>query len=75
MKPKVCKTPSSRRQFRPGTQALWEIYRFQKSTELLIPKAPFLWLVKEILQKEHGDHHIKAGAVLRLHEATKAYMT
>ena len=52
-------------------QALREICRFQKSTELLIPKAPFLQLVKEILQREHGDHHIQAGAVLALHEATR----
>ena len=74
MKPKVCKTLSSRRRFRPGMQALWEICRFQKSTELFIPKVPFLQLVREILQREHGDHHIQAGVVLALHEATEAYL-
>ena len=74
MKPKAGKTPGSRRQFWPGTQALWEIQKFQKSTELLIPKAPFLQLVREILQKEHGDHHIQAVAVLALHETTEAYL-
>ena len=42
MKPKVGKTPSSKTQFWPGTQALQEIQKFQKSTELLIPKALFL---------------------------------
>ena len=42
------KTPGSRRQW-PGTQNLQEIQRFQKSMELLIPKAPFLQLVREIL--------------------------
>ena len=35
---------------------------------------PFLQLVKEVLQQEHGDHHIQAGAVLALHEATEAYI-
>ena len=74
MTPKVGKTLSSRRQFRPETQALWEICRFQKSTELLIPKAPFLQLVRKILQREHGDHHIQTGVVLALHEAIKAYL-
>ncbi|KAF0923432.1 hypothetical protein E2562_006333 [Oryza meyeriana var. granulata] len=34
--------------FRPGTVALREIRRFQKSTELLIPFAPFSRLVREI---------------------------
>ena len=42
--------------------------------DLLIPKAPFLQLVREIQQREHEDHHIQAGAVLALHEATKAYL-
>ena len=65
---------ANRRRFRPSTQALWEIRRFQKSTELLIPKMPFLRFVKEILQWDHGDHHIQAEAVLALHEATEAYI-
>ena len=30
-----------RRRFRPGTVALREIHRYQKSTELLIRRAPF----------------------------------
>ena len=65
---------AKRRRFQLGTKALREICRFQKSTELLIPKLPFLRLVQEILQNKHGWHHIKAGAVLVLHEATKAYL-
>ncbi|CAL4894150.1 unnamed protein product [Urochloa decumbens] len=34
--------------WRPGTVALREIRKFQKSTELLIPFAPFIRLVREI---------------------------
>ncbi len=34
--------------FKPGTVALREIRRFQKSTELLIRKLPFQRLVREI---------------------------
>ncbi|CAN6332591.1 unnamed protein product [Urochloa humidicola] len=48
-------TPGGRRQrvkkphrWRPGTVALREIRKFQKSTELLIPFAPFIRLVREI---------------------------
>ena len=36
--------------YRPGTVALHEIRRYQKSTELLIRKLPFQHLVKEIAQ-------------------------
>ena len=36
--------------FRPGTVALREIRRYQKSTELLIRKVPFARLVKELIQ-------------------------
>ena len=35
---------------------------------------PFLRLAKEIIQCDHGNHFIQAGAVLTLHEATKAYI-
>ena len=38
------------RRYRPGTVALREIRRFQKGTELLIRKAPFQRLVREIMQ-------------------------
>ena len=36
------------RKYWPGTVALWEIWQFQKSTELLVGKLPFSWLVLEI---------------------------
>ena len=65
---------TNRRRFRRSTQALREIRSFQKSTELLFPKMPFLRLVKEILQRDHGDYHIQVGAVLALHKATEVYI-
>ena len=74
MKSKLMPKVANKRRFRPGTQALREFRRFQKSTELLIPKMPFLRLVKEILQRDHGDHHTQAGAVLTLYKATEAYI-
>jgi histone H3 len=46
--------------FRPGTVALREIRRYQKSTELLIRKLPFQRLVREIAQ----DFKVSLAAVL-----------
>ena len=74
MRPKNNGKPAKGRRFRPSTKTLREICHYQKSTELLIPKLPFLCLVWEILQREHGFHHIQMGAVLVLHEATEAYV-
>ncbi len=37
--------------YRPGTVALREIRRFQKSTDLLIRKAPFQRLVRKITEE------------------------
>ena len=62
------------RRFRPGTKALREICQFQKSTELLFPKLPFLRVVCEILQRDHGCHHIQARVVLAFHKAMEAYL-
>ncbi|XP_036379102.1 histone H3, embryonic-like [Megalops cyprinoides] len=45
--------------YRPGTVALREICRYQKSTELLIHKLPFQWL---------------SSAVMALQEASEAYL-
>ena len=41
--------------FRPGTVALREIRRFQKSTELLIRKLPFQRLVREVASEYKTD--------------------
>src|SRR5262249_30145700 len=42
--------PKRPHRYRPGTVALREIRRYQKSTFLLIPKLPFARLVREISQ-------------------------
>ena len=54
--------------------ALGEIRKFQKSTELLIPKIAFWRLVKEILQQEYSWFHIQVGAVLAFHKTIEAYL-
>ena len=63
------------RKYWPGTVALWEIWWFQKSTELLIRKLPFSWLVHEIaLQVGKPDLHFQGSAIICLQEAAEAYL-
>ena len=60
--------------YRPGTMALREIRRFQKSTELLIRQMPFQRLVREIAQTYSPYLRFQSGAVLALQEAAEAYL-
>ncbi|EJK48130.1 hypothetical protein THAOC_33105 [Thalassiosira oceanica] len=60
--------------YRPGTVALREIRKYQKSTELLIRKAPFQRLVREIAQDFKTDLRFQSTAVLALQEASEAYL-
>ena len=60
--------------YRPGTVALREIRRFQKTTELLIRKAPFQRVVRDIALKYKKDVRFQSTAVLALQEASEAYM-
>jgi histone H3 len=60
--------------FRPGTVALREIRKYQKSTELLIRKLPFQRLVREIAQDFKTDLRFQSSAVSTLQEAAEAYL-
>ncbi|KRZ11234.1 Histone H2B 3 [Trichinella zimbabwensis] len=60
--------------YRPGTVALREIRRYQKSTELLIRKLPFQRLVREVAQDYKTDLRFQSSAVLALQEAAEAYL-
>ncbi|CAL4150863.1 unnamed protein product [Meganyctiphanes norvegica] len=61
--------------YRPGTVALREIRRYQKSTELLIRKAPFQRLVREIAQDYNSDLRFKVNALSALQECCESYLT
>ena len=71
--------PKKKRRYRPGTLALREIRRYQKSTDLLIRKRPFQRIVREIVQKhktwDGDDYRIQSPALLALQEASEAYLT
>ncbi|XP_075240939.1 histone H3-like [Convolutriloba macropyga] len=70
-KPRATDVTAPRRQW-----ALQEIRRYQRSTELLIPKLPFQRVVREITLKLTGVADIKyqTAALGALHEAAEAYL-
>ena len=59
--------------YRPGTVALREIRRYQKSADLLIRKLPFARVVKEVTYKDLGQikKRYTATAMLGLQEAAE----
>ena len=66
--------PKKPHRYRPGTVALSEICRYEKSTELLIRRLPFERLVREIAQDFRGRLNFASGTILALQEAAEAYL-
>ncbi|XP_071496091.1 uncharacterized protein [Diadema antillarum] len=64
------------RRFRPGTRALMEIRKYQKSTNLLLRKLPFARVVKEVavLFDRTGTLRWQAAAIMALQEAAEAFL-
>ena len=65
------------RRHKPGTVALREIRLYQKSTHLLIRKAPFARIVKQILLERHpfgADFRWQQAAIACLQEASEAFL-
>lgn len=60
--------------YRPGTQALREIRKYQKSTETLIRRLPFQRLVREIAQEMKDGLRFRAQAIFALQEAAENYL-
>ena len=63
------------RRYRPGTVALRDIRKYQKSTDLLIRKLPFQRLVREIAQNFKTGLRFQSSAVMALQEASESYLT
>ena len=82
-KPKITHDPTKKpHRYRPGTVALREIRRYQHGTELLIRKAPFSRLVREILDdiqkgidNERRVDRWTSESIGALQEASEAYTT
>ena len=74
------KTENTRRhpkpyRYRPGTVALREIQRYQRTTELLLRKLPFQRLVREVVwQVANKDYRMQSTALLAMQEAAEAHL-
>jgi len=73
-----------KRRYKPGTVALREIRKYQRSTDLLISKLPFARVVREVadefIEANYDSSASAVGlrwqssAILALQEATEAYL-
>ena len=60
--------------FRPGTVALREIRKYQRSTDLLIRKAPFQRLVRDLAREKSAEVRFQSSALMALQESVEAYL-
>ena len=60
--------------YKPGTVALREIKRYQKSMSMLLPRAPFQRLVRSISQVYDSDLRFQSQSLVALQEAAEAYI-
>ncbi|KAL4877697.1 histone-fold-containing protein [Aspergillus karnatakaensis] len=67
-----------RRRYRPGTVALKEIRKYQRSYDLLLRKLPFARLVREVafdmLPTGSAEFRWQSHAILALQEAAEAFL-
>lgn len=66
--------PRKPHRYRPGTVALREIRKYQKSTGLVIRRRPFQRLVREIAGMVKPDLRFQSTAIMALQEAAEAYL-
>jgi len=66
--------PPAKRRYRPGTLALREIRKYQKTANLLIRMRPFQRLVREIAAVRMPEARFQSAALLALQEAAEAYL-
>ena len=74
--PRVVGNNKKPHRFRPGTQALREIRKYQQSTELLLRKLPFQRLVRELAYNCNRSEQTRFSqtAFLALQEASEDYL-
>jgi len=63
-----------KRRFKPGTVALREIRKYQKTTEYIIPKASFARLVREVATEVCEEKRFQKTAIDALRCATEDYL-
>ena len=60
--------------WRPGTVAMRDIRRYQKSTKCLMQRLPFQRLVRSIAKGYNSELRFQASSLAALQEATEAYV-
>ena len=65
---------AKKRRYKPGTLAFREIKKYQRSTDMLLPRAPFQRLVRSICESVDHELRFRAEALVALQEATEAYL-
>lgn len=61
--------------WKSGTVALREIRKYQRSTEPLVPRAPFTRVVREIAQDFKNDLRFTPQSIDALQQATETFLT
>ena len=62
------------RRYRPGTVALRQIRKYQRSVDLLISKLPFQRLVRQIATDLDNQKRFQATAIQAIQEAAEAFL-
>lgn len=61
--------------FKPGTLALREIRKYQKSSDLLIRKRPFQRMLRSLVPNNNGELRFQSAAVTIFQEALENFLT
>lgn len=70
----VVEPVKKKRRWKAGTRAVSKIKKYQKSTDMLVPKASFQRLVREIANKYRSDLRFQQSAMLSIQEAAETYL-
>ncbi|ELP86914.1 histone H3, putative [Entamoeba invadens IP1] len=70
----LAKDSLKKRRAHPGAVALTEIKILQRTTDMLLKKAPFQHVVREIAQSYSTDLRFQSSALMALQEAAEAYL-
>ncbi len=65
----------TQRRWRPGTVALREIKKYQKTGNLLMPRAPFMRKVRTIANMYGEELRFKPDSLEALQEAAESFLT
>ena len=74
--PRLTVPVQKKHRYRPGTRAIMDIRKYQKSSDLLLRKLPFSRLVKELAEMYNSAGlRWTAEAMMAMQEAAEDYLT